>query len=170
MLSNIDEEGTDKIDDEIAKQIASLNMKVRTSSVDDSSKNNSTNSTPAKLSLDSPLSNNFQFESGMTNNLLEEIVEECKECNHENKTPEKSQHDSNIIPETPPSVREVRRRVIGARAAATINEEVVETETRSTTNNSKDFVDITLLIIQYLVGAIIVYLLVRKVKISIEDI
>ena len=164
MLSNIDEGSTDKVDDEIAKQIASLNMKVRSSSVDDN------NSTPAKLSLDSPLSNNFQFESGMTNNLLEEIAEESKECNHEHlKTPEKPINTNNIIPETPPSVREVRRRVIGARAAATINEEVVETETRSTAN-SKDFVDITLLIIQYFIGAIIVYLLVRKVKISIEDI
>jgi len=172
MLSNTaDDEGIDKIDDEIAKQIASLNMKVRTASIDikddnNNSKNNSTNSTPAKLSLDSPVSKKCD----------EDIVDdESKEfCDENLKTPEKvvnTTNDSNIIPETPPSVREVRRRVIGARAAATttttINEEVT-TETRSTATKA-DVVDITLIIIQYLIGAIIVYLLIRKVKISIEE-
>jgi len=172
-LLSTDDEGVDKIDDEIAKQIATLNMKV---SVDSNNDNDSKNMTPVKLSLDSPSISTDIIGTGMTNNLMEQSIEESKDLNDTSRTPittnnNNNNDNSNYVPETPPSVRDVRRRVIGARAAATINEVdgVETTETRSTANK-KDIVDIILLFIQYLIGAMIVYLLLRKVKVSIEDI
>lgn len=169
-LLSTDEEGVDKIDDEIAKQIASLNMKVSPSPIADvKNDNDSTNSTPVKLSLDSPSVTTDIIGTGMTNNLLEENIEESKDLNDISKSPIRT-IPINDVPETPPSVRDIRRRVIGARAAATINEVDIETtETRSTANK-KDIVDKILLFIQYLIGAMIVYLLLRKVTVSIEDI